>query len=267
MGFFMNSIVMKFGGASVAKPKDFLKIAQIIIDKAKEVEKIVVVVSAMGKTTDNLLALAKKVNEEPSKREQDMLVSVGERISMSLLSMALQKMGMKSISFTGSQSGIITCSNHTNAKILDVRPQRILDALNDKNIVIVAGFQGVSKEKEVTTLGRGGSDTSAVALAASLNCEIVEFYKDVDGIYSDDPKTNQEAIFFEKLSYEKALEIIQKSNHAVLHPRCVKLASDNEIKLIIKSFKNLKKNNIKKKFTIIGNDTFKKVKKVVYEFN
>lgn len=263
----MSCLVMKFGGASVEKPKDFLKIAQIIIDKSKEYEKIVVVVSAMGKTTDKLLLLAKKVNDQPSKREQDMLVSVGERISMSLLSMALQKKGMKSISFTGSQSGIITCSNHTNAKIIDVRPQRIIEALEAKNIVIVAGFQGVSQEKEITTLGRGGSDTSAVALAASLNCETVEFYKDVDGIYDDDPKININANFFDELSYEKALEIIQKSSHAVLHPRCIKLASDNNINLIVKSFKNLKKSLKNKKFTIIGKGAFKKVKKVVYEIN
>ncbi len=263
----MSCLVMKFGGASVAKPKDFLKIAQIIVDKTKEYERIVVVVSAMGKTTNKLLELAKKVNDQPSKREQDMLVSVGERISMSLLSMALQKIGMKSISFTGSQSGIITCSNHTNAKIIDVRPQRIIDALNAKNIVIVAGFQGVSKEKEITTLGRGGSDTSAVALAVALQCSVVEFYKDVDGIYDDDPKINKNAKFFDKLSHSQALKIIQKSSHAVLHPRCVKLASDNNINLIVRSFKNIKKSENKKKFTIIGKETFKKVKKVVYEFN
>lgn len=263
----MSCVVMKFGGASVAKSKDFLKIAKIIIDKSKEYEKIVVVVSAMGKTTDNLLNLAKKVNLEPSKREQDMLVSVGERISMALLSMALQKMGMKSISFTGSQSGIITCSNHTNARIIDVRPQRIIEALNSKNIVIVAGFQGVSLQREITTLGRGGSDTSAVALAASLDCSLVEFYKDVDGIYLSDPKIDPNAKFFEKLNYEDALKIIEKSSHAVLHPRCIKLASDNSINLVVKSFKNVKKNIKNKKFTIIGNDAFKKVKKVVYESN
>jgi len=263
----MNCLVMKFGGASVARPKDFLKIAQIIIDKTKEYEKIVVVVSAMGKTTNKLLLLAKKVNDQPSKREQDMLISVGERISMSLLSMALQKMGMKSISFTGSQSGIITCSNHSNAKIIDVKPQRIIEALEAKNIVIVAGFQGVSKEKEITTLGRGGSDTSAVAIAAALECENVEFYKDVDGIYNEDPKINQNSKFFHELSYEEALNIVKNNTHYILHPRCIKLASSNNIKLIIKSFKKIKKNINKKKITIIGKETFKKVEKNVYEIN
>jgi aspartate kinase len=252
---------MKFGGTSVASPRNFLKIARIISEKTKDYKKIVVVVSAMGKTTNKLLALAKKVNDDPPKREQDMLISVGERISMSLLSMALQSKGFKSISFTGSQSGIITCSNHSSAKIIDVRPQRIIDALNLENIVIVAGFQGVSKEKEITTLGRGGSDTSAVALAIALNSEIVEFYKDVDGIYETDPKKDRNSFFFSELTYEKALKIIEKNTHFVLHPRSIKLACDNNIKLIIRSFKNRNK----KKFTIIGKDPFKKVKKNVYE--
>ena len=258
----MNCLVMKFGGASVAKSKNFLDICKIILKRKEEFKKIIVVISAMGKTTDKLLKLAKSIVDEPSKREQDMLVSVGERISMALLSMALQKNMIKSISFTGSQSGIITCNNHTNAKIIDVRPNRIVDAFNNYDVVIVAGFQGVSMEKEITTLGRGGSDTSAVALAVALNSEMVEFYKDVEGIYDKDPKTDSMAMFYDELTYEKALEICENSFHSVLHPRAIKLAQNNNIRLVIRSFKKFNKS---KKFTLIGKDSFKKVEKNVYE--
>ncbi|NGX63173.1 MAG: Aspartokinase [Candidatus Anoxychlamydiales bacterium] len=261
----MSCLVMKFGGVSVSNAKNILKIADIIIEKSKEYKKLVVVVSAMGKTTDKLLKLSKSINENPPKREQDMLISVGERISMSLLSMALQKKGKKSISFTGSQSGIITCSNHLDAKIIDVKPFRIIKALNDNNIVIVAGFQGVSLDKEITTLGRGGSDTSAVALGVALNASIVEFYKDVDGIYLEDPKKNKDSIFYKNLTFEKALKIIEKNKKKILHPRCVKLASENNISLKIINFKKFKKNKNKKKITIIKKESFQKVSKNVYE--
>ncbi|NGX50053.1 MAG: Aspartokinase [Candidatus Anoxychlamydiales bacterium] len=254
---------MKFGGASVSNAKNIIKISDIIIEKSKQYKKLVVVVSAMGKTTNKLLKLALTINDNPSKREQDMLISVGERITMSLLSMALQKKGKKSISFTGSQGGIITTSNHLDAKIIDVKPTRVLKALNDDNIVIVAGFQGVSREKEITTLGRGGSDTTAVALAVALKAKIVEFYKDVDGIYEKDPKKDKSSFFYEKLSHEKALKILEKNEHKILHPRCVKLASNNNISLNILNFKNRKN----KKFTNIEKVSFKKGTKNVYEIN
>ena len=254
---------MKFGGASVSNAKNIIKISDIIIEKSKQYKKLVVVVSAMGKTTNKLLKLALTINDNPSKREQDMLISVGERITMSLLSMALQKKGKKSISFTGSQGGIITTSNHLDAKIIDVKPLRVLKALNDDNIVIVAGFQGVSREKEITTLGRGGSDTTAVALAVALKAKIVEFYKDVDGIYEKDPKKDKSSFFYEKLSHEKALKILEKNEHKILHPRCVKLASNNNISLNILNFKNRKN----KKFTNIEKVSFKKGTKNVYEIN
>jgi len=182
----MNAIVLKFGGASLSTPKKMLKVADIIIERKKELKNIVVIVSAMGDTTDKLLKLARKIHTDPPKREQDMLISVGERISMSLLSMALQKKGINSISFTGSQSGIITCDNHFDAKIIDVKPFRIIDELKNNKIVIVAGFQGISQKKEITTLGRGGSDTSAVAIASAIEAESVDFYKDVMGIYNKD---------------------------------------------------------------------------------
>ena len=258
----MQTIVLKFGGASVANIKNILKIADIIIDRSKVYKNILVVVSAMGKTTNKLINLAKRINENPSKREQDMLISVGERISMALLCMALEKKGKDAISFTGSQSGIITNDDHLQAKILDVKPFRILDSLNKGKIVIVAGFQGVSLSKEITTLGRGGSDTSAVALGISLNADCIEFYKDVIGIYNKDPKKYSDAVFLSELSFEKALDIIEKSQHHILHPRSVRLAEKNNLDLIIRSFKNYKKNKI---FTIIKKEVSKKVNNIVYE--
>jgi aspartate kinase len=261
----MNTIVLKFGGASVKTYKSFSKIAKIILDKSKDYKNIVVVISAMYQMTNNLITLAKKVNSDPSKRELDMLISVGERISISLLSMALDKYNKDSISFTGSQSGIITTNDHMDAKILDVKPYRIVDALEKNKIVIVAGFQGVSEKKDITTLGRGGSDTSAVALAISLKADLIEFFKDVDGIYDIDPKKNNKSNFFEKLSFDEALKIIKNNAHAILHPRCLELAKKNNQKLIIRSFKNYLKNKNKKKFTIIEKDSFQKVEKNIYE--
>lgn len=253
-------IVMKFGGASVASPLRFSKIADIILQRKEK--RIVVVVSAMGRSTDQLLSLAKKVHPFPPKREQDMLVSVGERISISLLAMALAAKGVEAISFTGSQSGIITSSDHSDARIIDVRPKRIVSALESGKIVIVAGFQGVSKEGEITTLGRGGSDTSAVALGVALKADSVEFYKDVEGIYEKDPKKNGGVKLFSFLTYEEALKIVL-SGSKVLSSRCVELAKKNLIKLRIRSFKNLKKEG-----TIIWSlkkDSFQKEDKGVYE--
>lgn len=225
---------MKFGGASVASSEQFARIADIVIKK-KKVARVAVVVSAMGDTTDQLLALARRVHPEPPPREQDMLISVGERISISLLAMALHLKNQEAISFTGSQSGIITTTQHSEARILEVRPQRLLQALDLGKIVIVAGFQGVSKGGEITTLGRGGSDTTAVALGAALGAAQVEFYKDVQGIYAEDPKKNPQAACFPHLSYEGALRIAQAGGK-VLHPRCIELASKNHLLLHVVSF-------------------------------
>lgn len=230
-------LVMKFGGASVACPESFLTIADLIVERAKEYAKIVVVVSAMANTTDQLLELARKVHPNPPKREQDMLVSVGERISVSLLAMALSLKNKKAVSLTGSQAGIITCENHTEAKIIDVQPKRLIPILERKEIAIVAGFQGVSRKGEITTLGRGGSDTSAVALAVALQADRVEFYKDVAGIFDADPKKNSQACLLPYLSYEQALEICEKGAK-VLHPRSIRLAFQNAIPLSVRSFLN-----------------------------
>jgi len=228
---------MKFGGASVAKTESFLKIAELIIEKSKLHKKIVVVVSAMGNTTDQLLELALQVHPNPPSREQDMLVSVGERISISLLAMALSLKQKEAVSFTGSQSGIITCEHHSDAKIVDVRPHRLLPVLNKGHVAIVAGFQGVSRTGEITTLGRGGSDTTAVALAVALDAPKVEFYKDVPGIFTDDPKKNPNALPLKEMTYLEAIQIAEKGGK-VLHQRSIELAMKNGVQLSVLSFQN-----------------------------
>lgn len=231
----MKTIVLKFGGAAVATPEQFSKIAKIIIARHAEVPRLIIVVSAMAQTTDQLISLANEVNPSPPQREYDMLISVGERISMSLLAMALCRENKEAVSFTGSQSGIITCSNHTNAQIVDVRPHRIAECLNKGKIVIVAGFQGVSAQREITTLGRGGSDTSAVALGVALGANQVEFYKDVPGIFDADPKKYPSASSFYKLTYQQALDIV-KQGAKILHPRAIYLAEKNGLPLHVRSF-------------------------------
>lgn len=233
----MGTLIMKFGGAAVATAEQFGKIAALIAQRKAQHQKIAVVVSAMGDTTDELLALARQVHPNPPRREQDMLISVGERISIALLAMALELRGIEAISFTGSQSGIITTSDHSEAKIVDVKPWRLLTHLLAGRVVIVAGFQGVSREGEITTLGRGGSDTTAVALGIALGAEKVEFYKDVKGIYSEDPKQNPQSVLFEKLAFDQALELTAKGAK-VLHHRSVELAAKNGLPLHVLPFED-----------------------------
>jgi aspartate kinase len=244
----MKTIVMKFGGAAVATPEQFAEIAEIILKRSAEYERIAVVVSAMGGVTDQLISLSRRVNEDPPKREQDMLISVGERISISLLAMAMALKGKEAISFTGSQSGIITCPLHTDARIIDVRPTRLVGHLDAGKVVIVAGFQGVSREGEITTLGRGGSDTTAVALGVALKADKVEFYKDVAGICAEDPKKNPDSPVFSLLTYAEALGIVQQGAK-VLHPRCILLAEKNHLPLHVRSFKDREEMG----GTVIGN--------------
>ena len=222
--------MLKFGGAALETPEHFANIADIIMEKRG---RVVAVVSAMAKVTDSLISLAHQVAKNPPKREVDMLISVGERISMSLLAMALEDRGVSAISLTGSQSGIITSNLHNEAVITAVRPTRIEKHLDEGKVVIVAGFQGVSEEKEITTLGRGGSDTSAVALAAALGAEKVEFYKDVLGIYSEDPKKNPQAILLPQLSFEQALSM----QEFVIHRRSILLASKNGLPLHVLTYR------------------------------
>src|SRR3954464_449103 len=183
-----ETVVMKFGGTSVAEAEDIRRAAGRIVAARENGQQVVAVLSARGKTTDELLAMAGEVSARPDPREMDMLLSVGERISCALCAMAINDLGHRAISLTGSQAGIVTDSSHTKARILDVRADRIRDALDQDLIVLVAGFQGVSTARDVTTLGRGGSDTTAVALAAALNAEVCEIYTDVAGVFSADPR-------------------------------------------------------------------------------
>lgn len=231
----MNTLVMKFGGAAVETPQHFGSIADLIVAKAEQYKRLVIVVSAMGNTTDQLIHLAKQVNPNPPRREYDMLLTVGERISISLLAMALATRNCEAVSLTGSQSGIITCEKHTDARIIDVRPHRILSLLEEGKLVIVAGFQGVSKKGEITTLGRGGSDTTAVALGIALKASKVEFLKDVPGIFREDPKKNPKAMLLKQLSYEEAYQIAL-DGAKVLNPRCIELARKNQLPLQVRTF-------------------------------
>jgi len=219
----MGIIVQKYGGSSVADAQKILAVAEKVAERRAEGHELVVVVSAMGDTTDELLSLAKQVTDNPSRRELDMLLTAGERISMALLSMALNALGVQAISFTGSQSGIVTTDSHTNARIVEVRPFRIQDELERGQVVIVAGYQGVSYRREVTTLGRGGSDTTAVALAAALNAEACEIYSDVDGVFSGDPRVVGQAQKLREISYEE-MQVLAESGARVLNAQAVEFA-------------------------------------------
>jgi aspartate kinase len=220
-------VVQKFGGSSVAGAAKLKTVAARVKARREAGWQLVVVVSAMGDTTDELLGLARQVSVDPPRRELDMLLTCGERISMALLSMALQELGVPAISFTGSQSGIITDGAHAQARILEVRPARIEEALGQGRVVIVAGYQGVSLAREVTTLGRGGSDTTAVALAAALGADC-EIYSDVDGVYSADPRVVPDARRLEALSFEE-MQALASAGAKVLNAQAVEFAREKGI--------------------------------------
>jgi len=230
----MKVVVQKFGGSSVATPEKIMRVAEKVVATRKKGYDVVVVVSAMGDTTDELLNLAHKINANPRRRELDMLLTVGERISMALLSMAIDKFGYESISLTGSQSGIITNDSHNNAKIIEIRPFRIVDELEKGRIVIVAGYQGVSYKKEITTLGRGGSDTTAVALAAALDAEYCEIFSDVDGVFSADPRVVESAQKIDEISYQSMQEYAE-AGARVLNSQAVEFAKRKGIAIYCKS--------------------------------
>lgn len=219
----MPIVVQKYGGSSVADVEKMQRVAEKVVQTKRAGDDVVVVVSAMGKTTDSLLSLARSVDPDPPRRELDMLLSTGERISMALLSMAIQKHGVDAISFTGSQSGIITNDRHFDAKIIDVRPHRIEDELVRGRVVIIAGFQGMSYRREITTLGRGGSDTTALAMAAALGAERAEIYSDVDGVYSADPRVVPDARHLPEISYD-AMASMASTGAKVLHAGAVEFA-------------------------------------------
>ncbi len=225
--------VQKYGGSSVADEAKLAQVADRVVASKREGYDLVVVVSAMGKTTDELLALARSLHPDPPRRELDMLVSVGERISMSLLSMAIQRRGVEAISFTGSQCGIITNDCHSDARIIEVRPFRIQDELARGKVVIVAGFQGMSYRREITTLGRGGSDTTAVALAAALSAESCTIFGDVDGVYSADPRLVTDAARIEELGYPEMQELAE-SGAKVLNATAVEFAKERGIGLFVR---------------------------------
>lgn len=228
----MKIVVQKYGGTSVGTTDKIKAVAKKIVERKKLGDELIIVVSAMQHTTDELISLAKEINPDPPERELDMLLTAGERISMTLLAMAIWKEGYEAISLTGSQSGIITEDNHTRARIIEIRPSRIMEELGKERIVIVAGFQGVSAKKEVTTLGRGGSDTTAVALAASLKAYICEIYSDVDGVFSADPNLVPDTVKLDKISYEEMLDLAY-FGATVVHPRAIEIARTHKIPVLI----------------------------------
>ncbi|MFZ9441684.1 MAG: aspartate kinase [Candidatus Nanopelagicaceae bacterium] len=231
----MALIVQKFGGSSVADAEGMKRVAARIVATKKAGNDVVVVVSAMGDTTDELIDLAKQITPMPTGRELDMLLTSGERISMALLAMAIGNLGHEARSFTGSQAGVITDSVHGKARIIDVTPGRIVDALKEGAIAIVAGFQGISQDtKDVTTLGRGGSDTTAVALAAALDADVCEIYTDVDGVFSADPRVVPSARKLKSITYEEMLELAA-SGAKVLHLRCVEYARRFDLPIHVRS--------------------------------
>jgi aspartate kinase len=236
----MGLIVQKFGGSSVSDAESIKRVAARIAATKRSGQQVVVVVSAMGDTTDELLDLANQVSPIPNGRELDMLLTAGERISMALLAMAISNLGLEARSFTGSQAGIITTSTHGRARVIDVTPGRIQEALKEGAIAIVAGFQGVAQDtKDITTLGRGGSDTTAVALAAALDADVCEIYTDVDGVFSADPRIVPTARKLKSVTYEEMLELAA-SGAKVLHLRCVEYARRFNLPIHVRSsFSNL----------------------------
>ena len=231
----MGLIVQKYGGSSVADAEGMKRVANRIVAAKRDGNQVVVVVSAMGDTTDELIELAKQITPMPSGRELDMLLTAGERISMALLAMAITNLGHEARSFTGSQAGVITTSAHGRARIIDVSPGRIQEALKEGAIAIVAGFQGISQDtKDVTTLGRGGSDTTAVALAAALDADVCEIYTDVDGVFSADPRVVPNARKLKTVTYDEMLELAA-SGAKVLHLRCVEYARRYDLPIHVRS--------------------------------
>lgn len=230
----MTCIVQKYGGSSVADVDKLRKIARLIADIKGQNIDIAVVVSAMGKTTDELMLMAWEISPKPPRREMDMLLSTGERITMSLLCMALHELRLDAVSLTGSQAGIITNDRHNDAQVVEVRPFRVQDEMAKGKVVIIGGFQGVSYKRDITTLGRGGSDTTAVALAAALDAERCEIYSDVDGVYSADPSMVAEARHLPEISYP-VMQEMSMAGAKVLHAHAVQFAKEKNIAIYARS--------------------------------
>ncbi|PSJ31143.1 aspartate kinase [Peptostreptococcus russellii] len=230
----MGVIVQKYGGSSLADVEKIMRVANRIVDTKKEGNKVVAIVSAMGDTTDSLIELASGITEYPPKREMDRLLSTGEQISMSLLAMAIQSLGENAVSLTGPQAGIITDSSHSKAKIVRVMSNRLQKELEGDNIIIVAGFQGETEFHDIATLGRGGSDTSAVSIAAALDADLCEIFTDVDGVYSCDPRIVENAKKLEAVSYDEMLEL-SILGAKVLQSRAVEVAKTHDVEIHVRS--------------------------------
>lgn len=230
----MGIIVQKFGGTSVGSVERILNVANRVIQEKENGNDVIVVVSAMGKSTDQLVDLAGQITAKPSKREMDMLLTTGEQVTIALLSMAIKEKGYDAVSFTGWQSGIETEARHGNARITNINPDKIKRELTDGKIVVVAGFQGISHDLQITTLGRGGSDTTAVALAAALKADKCDIYTDVTGVYTTDPRYVKGARKLEAISYDEMLELANLGA-GVLHPRAVEFAKNYSVPLEVRS--------------------------------
>lgn len=246
----MATLVKKFGGSSVATPEKMHEIVNRILKEKKASDRIVIVVSAMGDSTDDLLELAKKVNPEMPKRELDMLLATGEQVSIALLASAFCSKGQPAISFTGAQAGILTSEVHTKGAILDVDAHRVQKALDEGKIVIVAGFQGVTVTGDITTLGRGGSDTTAVAIAAGLKAEICDIYTDVDGVYTADPRIVPTAKKMQEITFAEMLELA-RLGAGVMQPRAVEYGEHNGVAIHVRStFNNVPGTIIREEYTV-----------------
>lgn len=245
----MSLIVQKYGGTSVANAERLANVANRVVEAYKEGNSVVVVVSAQGDTTDDLISKAVEINPNPSKREMDILLATGEQISMALLAMAIEKLGYHVTSLTGYQAGINTNSNYGNARIKNIDTERLFKELDEKNIVIVAGFQGWNKYEDITTLGRGGSDTTAVALAAVLKADLCEIYTDVDGVYTADPRIVKNAGKLDDISYDEMLELASLGAN-VLHNRSVELAKKYNVNMVVRSSMNKRQGTVIKE---VGN--------------
>ncbi len=231
----MNKIIVqKYGGSSVANIERVKRVAEKIVERAKKGDRVVVVVSAMGKTTDELIKMAGKITSSPNERELDMLISTGEQVSIALLTMAIHSLGWEAISFTGMQAGIVTNAVHTKAKVTAVNHKKLKSALEKGKVAIVAGFQGIDANGDITTLGRGGSDTTAIALAAQLEADRCEIYTDVDGVYTADPRIVRTACRIPAISYDEMAEMASLGA-GVMHYRAIDLARNYKVKIIVKS--------------------------------
>ncbi|MBR5429694.1 MAG: aspartate kinase [Firmicutes bacterium] len=254
----MSIVVQKFGGSSVGSPEKMKRVARRVMETRQQGHDVAVVVSAMGDTTDDLIALAAQLSDEPSEREMDMLLSTGEQISISLLAMTLTSMGCPAVSLTGRQAGFRTDVAYSKAKILNIDNQRVMEEFAKGNVVVVAGFQGVDDRGEVHTLGRGGSDTSAVALAIALDADMCEIYTDVNGVYTADPRVVKKAQKMDEVSYDEMLEMAVMGA-VVLQPRSVELAKEYDLKLHVRSSYNYTEGTIVKEDAKMNKDLEKEM--------